>query len=445
MVSGYSICFCGPEVIEASTKVLERREGRRAEQIFHGWWIVAAAFVALAVNVGLLFYSWGVFMTPLAEVFGGRARVAGAYSIMQAACALYGLWVGRIVDRHGARGVQVAGALVFALGYALMSRIDSLTSLYLCMAGPIALGSTCIGALPSNGAVARWFVRKRGRALGFSTAGISAGGIFFAPASQYLIEHLGWRRAYDVLAASVLVLVLPPVLAFMRRDPADLGLLPDGERTAAPADRAEQIAYAEREVARSVRPGQAMRDPSFWLLAGAFGLTMTGLSSLLLNQIGILVDRGMPATQASWILGATAAMGVVGKLGFGALLDRFDQRRVAAACFVLQAAGVALLWFGHGPFALVCYVILYGYAMGGNATLQASLVAETFGRLHYGAIYGRLTPFVMLSQAVGIPAMGYLRDRTGSYEPALALIVAASLIAVGLVLRVRLPTRESHR
>lgn len=432
-------------VIEASSKSMERRVGLSSTRVFHGWWIVATAFVALAVNVGLLFYSWGIFMSPLADVFGGRARVAGAYSMMQAACALYGLAVGRLVDRHGARGVQVTGALVFALGYALMARVASLPMLYCCMAGPIALGSTCLGALPSNGAVARWFVRKRGRALGFSTAGISAGGIVFAPASQYLIEHLGWRRAYDVLAASVVVLVLPPVLAFMRRDPADLGLLPDGESaTATPSDRAAQIAFAEREVARSVSPAVAIRSRSFWLLAGAFGLTMSGLSSLLLNQVGILVDRGMPATQASWVLGATAAMGVVGKLGFGALLDRFDQRRVAAACFVLQAAGVVLLWQTHSPPALVCYVVLYGYAMGGNATLQASLVAETFGRLHYGTIYGRLTPFVMLAQAAGIPAMGYLRDRTGSYEPALALIVAASLIAVGLVLRVRLPPRDQR-
>jgi MFS family permease len=163
---------------------------------------------------------------------------------------------------------------------------------------------------------------------------------------------------------------------------------------------------------------------------------------VLLNQVAILVDRGMPATQASWVLGATAAMGVVGKLGFGSLLDRFDQRRVAATCFALQAAGVLLLWFTHSAPALVCYVILYGYAMGGNATLQASLVAETFGRLHYGAIYGRLTPFVLCAQAAGIPLMGWLRDRTGHWEPALATIVAASLIAVALVLRVRLPARE---
>ena len=427
---------------EGSVGDVRRAEAHRRHAVFHGWWIVGTAFVALAVNVGLLFYSWGVFVTPLAEQFGGRARVAGAYSCMQATAALYGLFVGRLVDRRGARPVQAVGAIVFALGYALLARATSLGIVYACMAGPIALGSVCIGALPSHSAVSRWFVRRRGRALGISTAGISAGGIVFAPLSQYLIEHVGWRQAYDVLAASVVVLVLPPVLLFMRRDPADLGLVPDGTPAHAASDPAADRAFAEREVARSVRPGAAMRSRSFWLLAGAFGLTMTGLSSLLLNQVAILIDRGMPATQASWVLGATAAMGVVGKLGFGALLDRFDQRRVAAACFVLQAAGVALLWWTRSTPALVCYVVLYGYAMGGNATLQASLVAETFGRLHYGAIYGRLTPFVMVAQALGIPAMGWVRDRFGSYEPALAAIIAASLLAVGLVLRVRLPARD---
>ena len=211
-----------------------------------------------------------------------------------------------------------------------------------------------------------------------------------------------------------------------------------------PSSPEEMRALVEREIARSVPAAVAMRSPSFWLLAGAFGLTMAGLSSLLLNQVPLLIDRGMPATEASWVLGATAAMGVVGKLGFGALLDRYDQRRVAAACFVLQALGVLLLWQTHSKPALVCYVVLYGYAMGGNATLQASLVAETFGRLHYGAIYGRLMPFVVLAQAAGVPAMAYVRDHTGSYEPALALIVLMSLAAVGLVLRVHPVTADRH-
>src|SRR2546427_3006253 len=137
----------------------------------------------------------------------------------------------------------------------------------------------------------------------------------------------------------------------------------------------------------------------------------------------------------------TCALPILGKLGFGALLDRFDQRRVAAVCFCLQSAGVLLLWTTRSMPLLACYVVLYGYAMGGNATLFASLNAAAFGRLHYGAIAGRMSPFLVLAQAIGVPATGYLRDHTGSFGPVLATVTVASLLAAAIVLRVRLPGR----
>ena len=422
-----------------------RRGSTRSPRIFHGWWIVLTAFVCHAVNVGLMFYAWGVFLTPLAEEFGGRGRVALGYTCTQLAQALFGLAVGRIVDRRGARPVQIVGAISMAAGFVAVAQVHSLAMLCLVLAGPVALGSTCIGALPNNAAVARWFVAKRGRALGIATAGISAGGIVMAPLTQRLVESLGWRGAYETLAVLVLVLVLPPVLLFMRRDPADMGLVPDGEPPARhPADGRATAAVA-RELERSLRPDEAFRHPSFWLLAVAFGLTMAGIAATLLFQTSLLVDRGIDPVHASFVLGGTAAMGVIGKLGFGALLERFDQRRVAAACFALQAAGVALLWIGHGPVMLLCYVLLYGYAMGGNATLQASLVAEAFGRANYGAIASRLVPFIVLAQAGAVPAAGLLHDRTGSYAPALGLIVASAIAAVAVVLRVSLPAQgERH-
>src|SRR5439155_22295862 len=127
----------------------------------------------------------------------------------------------------------------------------------------------------------------------------------------------------------------------------------------------------DRALERSVRPEVAFRSRDCWLMALAFSLTMAGLGSVLRYQRPLLLDRGFPESLASLVLGATAAMGVVGKLGFGALLDRFDQRRVAAACFCLQSVGVLLLWQTRSLPLLVCYVVLYGYAMGGNATLLA--------------------------------------------------------------------------
>ncbi len=91
------------------------------------------------------------------------------------------------------------------------------------------------------------------------------------------------------------------------------------------------------------------------------------------------------------------------------------------------------------PSLTLGYVILYGYAMGGNVTLLASLTGAAFGRLHYGAIAGRMSPFLILSQGIGLPLIGYLRDRTGHYEPALVVVVLGSLAATAIVLRVRLP------
>ncbi len=413
-------------------------------RLYHGWWIVGVAFVCNAVNTGLLFYAWSVFLTPLAATFGSRAGVAAGFSAMQLAAAGYSLFVGRIVDRRGARPVQIVGAVVLAAGFVLVSRATSLPGLYLCLAGPVALGSTCIGNLPNNAAVARWFVRRRGRALGMSTAGISAGGIVFAPLAQHLVTRYGWRTAYAVLGCLVAAIVLPPVIAFMRRDPADLGLEPDGLPPSAAGTGAD-LTLVVREMERSVRPEVAVRQASFWLLAAAFGLTIAGLSAVLLYQMPLLLDRGFDETHAALVLGATAAMGVVGKLGVGALLDRYDQRRIAATCFCLQSAGVFLLWQTRSAPLLACYVVLYGYAMGGNATLQASLVGRTFGRLHYGAIAGRMTPFLVLAQGIGVPVTGYLRDVTGSYGAALGAVIVGGLLAAAIVLRIPLPTLQEDR
>src|SRR5262245_18026440 len=108
--------------------------------LFYGWRIVGTAFVCHAVNVGLIFYAWGVFLTPLGAHCGSRGSVALAYSLMQASSAAIGLVVGRIVDQRGARPVQLVSACAMAIGFWGMSRVDSLPGLYACLVGPLAIG-----------------------------------------------------------------------------------------------------------------------------------------------------------------------------------------------------------------------------------------------------------------------------------------------------------------
>jgi predicted MFS family arabinose efflux permease len=236
----------------------------------------------------------------------------------------------------------------------------------------------------------------------------------------------------------VLVVAVPPIALVMRKPPTELPAIEHGA-LGTPRDLAG-------ELERSLTVHEAMRDRDFWLITVAFALTVMGLSALLLHQIPLLMDLGVPAPRAALSLAAIAGVGVAGKLGFGALLDRFDQRRVIITCFLLQAAGMSLLPAVRHPAILGLYVLVYGYAMGGNATLQATIIGECFGRLHYGAIAGRMALFIVVAQAAAMPVVGALRDRTGSYALAVVLITALTLVAALCIAGLRKPVRQAtHR
>jgi len=403
---------------------------RDRDAIYPGWRIVAVAFLTHCLAVGCVFYSFGVFFTPLMQEFGwSRAQISWGFSSVSLIGALYAPMVGRLVDRHGSRPVQLCGVLVLGCTLMLLGSVQSLAQYYTLMALLLSLGSTCLGPIPSNTAVASWFGRRRGRALGVATAGISMGGVVFVPLVQALIERLGWRGAFVALGGLVLAVGLLPIALFMRRAPAEL---PSIERMPGTGD-----GRIEAEIDRSVTPREAVRDPNFWRIVMAFALTVMGLSAILLHQVPLLIDLGIAPSNAAIALGATAGIGVVGKLGFGALLDRVEQRRVIVGCFLFQAAGLALLPFASVPAMLVLYVVVYGYAMGGNATLQATVIGECFGRAHYGAIAGRIVPFVVLAQALAVPIVGWMRDHYGTYVPAIVLIEITTLTAAWCISRLR--------
>jgi MFS family permease len=322
---------------------------------------------------------------------------------------------------------------MLGLGYLALSGVQTLGQYYACMGLLVAAGSAALGPVSSNTAVARWFVRGRGRAFGLSTAGISMGGVVFVPLTQFLIDHVGWRGAFVGIAAIVVLVGIPPIALWMRRSPEEMGLRPDGD---APHEKLD-IGAIEAEIERSVTAADAVRSLNFWLIAAAFALTISGLSAILLHQIPYLIDQGMDPTLASWILGGTAGVGVVGKLGFGALLDRFDERRVILFCFGLQAVGIALLFFAAKPWMLCLYVLVYGYSMGGNATLQATILGRVFGRLHYGSIAGRMSPIIVSFQSAGVPLVGWLHDRTGGYTVAFTTVIVTTIIAAACIANVR--------
>lgn len=402
-----------------------RRAVERAG-VSYGWVVVGVAFLCYLVDTGIVFYSFGTILATIVAAEGwSRAGLGVAYSVAQVMSAVYAPWVGRLVERRGPRFVQLLGTVVLATGLGLLGTVRGVIQFDLVMGLLVALGATCLGGITSNTAIASWFSTGRGRALGIATAGISMGGVVFVPLTHELIERIGWRGAFGVLGAIVLLVLVPPIALLMETESGG----------AAAGMSATERAALDREMRMSVPPRDAFASRNFALLAFALSISGAALAVVLLHQITFMVDRGLGERLASWMLGATAGMGVVGKLGFGWLLDRFDQRRVAGLCFALQSVGIGLLLLTRGPWMLAAFVAVYGFAMGGNATLQATLVADCFGRAHYAAIFGRLLAFSVGLQAVAVPLAGWLRDRTGAYEPIFAVLGATTLLSAAAAQR----------
>ena len=199
--------------------------------MFYGWWVVAGAFVSHLLSYGVLTVAFGVFFPFMAEALHlGRGLLASVAAAARLVSAALSPLLGPLVDRHGPRLVMGLGVLSLAGGAIVLAAAGSAWHVMLGYGVVMAFGSVALGDLSGDATVARWFVRRRGRALAVATMGLSSAGIVIPLPVALLIDRFGWRAVWLVLGGVVLVLGLAATAA-MRRRPEDYGLVPDGGPT----------------------------------------------------------------------------------------------------------------------------------------------------------------------------------------------------------------------
>jgi Sugar phosphate permease len=195
--------------------------------IFYGWVMVAAGFIICLVVYGSM-YSYGVFFGSLCEEFHWtRTTVSAGWSIFMAVHCGMSFVAGMVNDKYGPRRSLLILAIFLAIGFVLMSRINAIWQLYLCYGVIIGIGMS-FGQLPILSTLTRWFVERRGMAVGIASAGIGAGTIVMAPLSQFLILRFDWRTAFLILAGIIVIVVVPISQLLLKSDPSEKGLLPYG-------------------------------------------------------------------------------------------------------------------------------------------------------------------------------------------------------------------------
>ena len=384
-----------------------------------GWWNVLAAFFGLALSYAMFtVFAFGTLVKPLQAEFGwSRAEMSFALTITNI-CVVFGApALGYLVDRGGVRRILIPSVILMGLAVASMSLLQG--NIWYFYGVYFAITVLGLGTLPLtySRVVIGWFEQRRGLALGIALAGFGVGAALVPEISRTMIDLYGWRSAYQLFAAAVLLISLPLTLFVLKEAPSSLTSTDDSSPTAN----------------TGLSAGQAAKTHSYWLVLLSFFLVGIGITSVLSHLVPMLMDRGMSLTAAARCMSTLAVALIFGRIFAGFLMDHYFAPYITAGFIVFGlAAGVILLALGAvGPWAYLA-AALVGLATGSEISEIAYIIGRYFGQYSFGQIYGIMFAGFQLGSAISAPMMGYYHDAVGDYIGALWFV--AGLVIIGAVL-----------
>ena len=396
--------------------MLRRRsgDGEARPAIFYGWWLVGGALILGLMNSGLYFQAFSSFIEPLGESFGaGRSVILLAFSLANLGEPLIGPIQGMLVDRYGPRWVIVFGITLAGLGFVLSSFAGSITVFIAIFAPLLAVGQSMGMLQPAVATVSKWFVRKRGQALGYTFTGFALGGAL-VPLVELTIREMGWRHSF-LLIGIIIWVVGYPIALMMRRRPEDYGLLPDGDATQAHADAAVKASgRTVTEVDFTLK--EAVRSRSFWTLGVAFSLRMFVVASITGHFIPMMGEKGISSGTAAGMLFLFSMVTIPSRLIFGYLADRYSKMRLMKILMGVLIGSLVLLNFASATWHIALFIIIYGITWGGSgASLIMAIRAEFFGRKNFGTIAGASSLLNLGGTVAGPLVVAAIFDAKGDY------------------------------
>ncbi len=416
-------------------------------RFFYGWVIVGVMAASGAVTMAMGSLNFGLFIKPMGDELGiGRASFGWAQTARQSASSVTSPAVGWLLDRFGSRVMLPAAALLTGLSMIGLAYIGQAWQLILVFAIMGLVGMSGPGALVTSVPVLKWFVRDRGRAISFMSLGIPIGAMLFVPLTQFLIAGIGWRMTWIVLATIGIGVIVPLAAIFVRRQPEDMGLLPDGDLAPdAPRHGQESRPPLARTVEVSWSVPEAIRTTTLWRLVVVFSAVSLATGTVALHRIAAFMDKGLDPTLISFATAFDAVCAGAATFTFGMLVRHIPARILGATGFMMLAVASVLTIYATNIPIMFISMAVFGLGIGGMIFLQNFIWADYFGRESVGSIRGLVNPINLVVGGLGAPAAGYVRDITGSYDPAWWAGVALMVFATALTLATPAPRKAVER
>ena len=397
---------------------------------YYGWYVLLTAMFIAGVTTGAR-NGFGVFVIPMSEELDftrtGISIAGGAGWLVN---GITQPLIGQIFDRSNSRWVILASILVAGLATAALSLTFNLYFLVFMFSFVLstAMSGASIGTLMPL--LARWFVRRRTLALGMVASGSSIGGMVLITLSGYLVDLFSWQISWIALGGIVTLLGLPIAFMFLRNNPGEMGLQPDGDSV--PSGGMASRSQARRQGLFEVEQWhKSFRSPPIWNLSAAF--TVCGITVGLLSFHFVPYasgELGIDAKLASLIFAILTGLNVFGAIGGGWLADRYGRKNVLGTVYSVRCLafltlvggllavqnGITLPIIGSpGLASLWIFAVLAGFSWIASVPITASLTAEVYGLRALATISGISFVCHQVGAFFSIILGGVLYDMTGSY------------------------------
>jgi MFS family permease len=381
---------------------------------YYGWAIAASLALTELTSWGILFYSFSVMVTPMHMELGWSAgTITSAFAEAFLVAGISAVFVGRWIDRFGARLVMTSGSVIAVIMLVLWSQVSNPVEFYSIWGG-LGVASSMVFYEPAFAATALWFSHLRRQALTVVTIGGALASVVFVPVATGLVLQFGWRSALLDLAVILGVVTIPLHLGIIRR----------------PKQGPMQTPAANE----SLPVKQIVRYRGFWRMTAAFALGIFIWLAMTSYLIPYLLTHGYAPTFAAGIFSLMGASQIIGRLLLLVVHRWFGDRWTVPLFFMLQATGLGVLMGAATTWQVGLFALLFGTGFGGSYPARATLVADRYGTKGYGQINGLITFVMTLTAAAGLLGLGQAAVRLRTYDGLIGIALVGSLLAVAAII-----------